>query len=324
MGEGDEKKVGVLAIYYVIWCLFGVLANVYSKVFLSDGGDAVTLTMLEYLLGFSVVAIYLCYIQRKSVLSILTECRRDNEEAAGWMFFAVVTNGFGHLLINTSMAVVNVSLTHTIRAAEPLCVLLWDFLLLHRHPNVHALLSLCPIVLGVYLVCRADISFTLSGFSLAMFSNFLFSLRNVCFKSLPKRPDPLIFYGFLCLFGFLLMSLYIVYEFLLNTFSPSSATSSSNLFRLPSPLQLFIAVSSHFIYNTASFGILSSLSTVTHAIGNAMRRVTIVVASIFFFHTEVTMDTFVGIVVSTIGCVGYSLFSIRQSSESTKAEMIKV
>jgi solute carrier family 35 protein E1 len=326
--DTSRSHTALLGGYYLIWCVFGVMANVYAKVFLSDGGDAVALTLWEFTAASAVVAIMsaVTHNTTKSFPALLRDSMRDDGEGGRyWMVMAVVTNGLGHLLINSSMAAVNVSLTHTIRAAEPLCVLLWDWLLLHHPPQLLPSLSLLPIFLGVYLVCRADLSFTLPGFSLAMLSNFLFSLRNVSFKAIPKRPThPLLFYGILCFFGSWLMVLFFLFEWAVSGVWPSSFTPPPSLLLLPSPLSSSIAIVSHFVYNTASFGILSSLSTVTHAVGNAMRRVTIVVAAIFFFHSTLSLDVFFGIVISTLGCIWYSLSSMQKTPEIVRSETIKV
>eukprot|EP00958_Prasinococcus_capsulatus_P017872 scaffold2045_cov404-Prasinococcus_capsulatus_cf.AAC.65 len=72
-------------------------------------------------------------------------------------------HAFTNTLMLTSLAKVAVSLTHTIRAMEPLFVTAASALIFKTNPSPQLLASLIPIVAGVAIASATDVSFSMVG-----------------------------------------------------------------------------------------------------------------------------------------------------------------
>lgn len=93
--------------------------------------------------------------------------------------FALVTvHSIGFFCTNLSLATLNVSFMHTIKASEALFTAFFSFTLLHSKFTTRLLLSLVPIVLGVTIASATEFAFDWFGFGAAVLSNVCFALRS--------------------------------------------------------------------------------------------------------------------------------------------------
>ena len=102
-------------------------------------------------------------------------------------------HAFTNTLMLTSLSKIAVSLTHTIRATEPLFVTLAAMFVLGTRPRASLIWSLVPIVVGVSVASATDVSFSWIGFLAAMGSNVASTMRNVYSKQARaiSHPQPL-------------------------------------------------------------------------------------------------------------------------------------
>merc|ERR1719310_902984 len=65
----------------------------------------------------------------------------------------------------------------------------------------------------------------------------------------------------------------------------------------------------YYLYNETAFMALGRVLPVTHAIGNTLKRVVIIVSAVIFFHTEVSLTGWVGCSIAILGTFLYSYLS---------------
>lgn len=72
-------------------------------------------------------------------------------------------------------------------------------------------------------------------------------------------------------------------------------------------------------YQQLSYMILSKVSPVTHSVGNSLKRVAVIVASIIVFHNKVTQQSAIGTAVALLGVLLYSQAKRIPAKGSSKA-----
>ncbi|KAG5187847.1 hypothetical protein JKP88DRAFT_30453 [Tribonema minus] len=63
----------------------------------------------------------------------------------------------------------------------------------------------------------------------------------------------------------------------------------------------------YYLYNEVAFLALESVHPVTHAVGNTIKRVVIIVSSVLFFRTPMSRQSVAGSAIAILGTLGYSL-----------------
>lgn len=203
------------------------------------------------------------------------------------------------LFTNLAVAKVNLSLVHTIKAAEPFYAACLSFLLLGIVPSAGALGSLALIVSGVMLASISEVSFNYVGFLAAMGSNLGFCLKNVLSKKLQGAAsvDELNLISLLTL-GSFVMGL----PFAMWREGPTPPFGDAVLLvRGVSAGVLF------HLYQIASVLILYRASPVTHSVVNIIKRPVLILVSIACFGTPVGWRNGFGLACALMGCYAYSI-----------------
>jgi solute carrier family 35 protein E1 len=174
-------------------------------------------------------------------------------------------------------------------------------------------LTLIPIVVGVALASMKELSFSWFGFSAAMASNFLYQLRMVLSKSVFNEKDIKMSaadtFRVITIISFLqMLPLALIFErndlfFYLKEFQTNLSHRNFVMFNL------LVSGFSFYIYNEVSFWILDLVHPVTHAVGNTIKRVVLVIASIFIFKIPVNG---IGLLGSAIAILGSLLYAVSQ------------
>ncbi|XP_024029529.1 phosphoenolpyruvate/phosphate translocator 2, chloroplastic isoform X2 [Morus notabilis] len=217
----------------------------------------------------------------------------------------------GNLLTNVSLGKVAVSFTHTIKAMEPFFTVVLSALLLAERPTLWVVSSLVPIVGGVALTSFTEASFNWIGFCSAMASNLTNQSRNVFSKKVmvnhEETLDNINLFSVITIISFILL---VPSAILLEgvRFSPSYLQSAANqglnireLF-----VRSLLAGFCFHAYQQVSYMILQMVSPVTHAVGNCVKRVVVIVSSVIFFQTPVSPINSLGTVLALAGVFLYS------------------
>lgn len=300
-----------LVVLLAVWYFFGAAANVYCKQFLQARGDALSLTLAQYLVGAAAASAVL--LARGGGDAALWAWPSKRQTALLGLLSAA--NGMGHLATNGSMAAVAVSFAHTVKAAEPLFSVALAALLLNQALSRPLIVALLLITIGTALASATELSYSHAGMAAAMASNVLFSSRNAIAKllQLPGTPcpwakDSVALFLLLSTAGIaLLLPLWIIRMALDGGGGGPIAP-------------LLLAAACHCAYNLTSFLLLARVSPVTHAVANAMRRLFIIAVALLWFANPVTAANVTG---TAIACAGVLLYAqathwLRQRQQQAK------
>ncbi|KAL7135824.1 hypothetical protein ABFS83_11G123800 [Erythranthe nasuta] len=226
------------------------------------------------------------------------------------IFLLAIGHTAGNLLTNISLGKVAVSFTHTIKAMEPFFTVLLSLLFFAERPTLWVVSSLVPIVAGVALASFFEVSFNWIGFGSAMASNMTNQTRNVFSKKImvkKERLDNINLFSIITVISFLLLApTAVILEGV--KFSPSylqSAASQGLDVKELCVRALFSGFCFH-TYQQVSYMILQMVSPVTHAVGNSVKRVVVIVSSVIFFKTPVSPINSLGTALALAGVFLYS------------------
>ncbi|KAJ0905738.1 putative triose phosphate/phosphoenolpyruvate translocator, sugar phosphate transporter [Helianthus annuus] len=292
-----------LAAMFGVWYLLNIYFNIFNKQVLKVFPYPTTLTTFQFGCGTLMVLIMWTLklhprpkFHKSQIVPVLT---------------LAVAHTMGNLLTNISLGKVAVSFTHTIKAMEPFFTVLFSVLLLSERPSMWVVSSLVPIVGGVALASFTEASFNWIGFASAMASNVTNQSRNVLSKIFMIRKEEaldninlfsvmtIISFFFLIPFAFLLEGFKLTPEHL--QFAASQGLTVREL------LARFVLTGICFhSYQQVSYMILSMVSPVTHAVGNCVKRVVVIVSSVIFFQTPVSPVNSLGTGLALAGVFLYS------------------
>jgi solute carrier family 35 protein E1 len=168
-------------------------------------------------------------------------------------------------------------------------------------------------VFGVALASCTELTFTWFGFITAMVSNFFYQLRIVVSKPLivthsdgSKLSGGNLFRLLTIIAAVFLTPIALCLEG--NSILPAwSAAASSRGAANAIMIDIIISGFSFYMYNEVSFWILDLVQPVTHAVGNTIKRVVLIVAAVLVFRAPVTMEGAIGSAIAIGGSLLYAL-----------------
>lgn len=233
---------------------------------------------------------------------------------------AVNKVGFYHMsgqeLSMMSLNAGAVSFTHIVKALEPFFSAVVSAVVFGKwmHPNVY--ITLIPVVGGVAYACLKERAFSWLAFWTAMGSNLAFALRAVVSKSaldasggeLGSNLTSVNLFGIVTCYAFIQsIPLFLLGEGTSFIDLWKNALSSSTSVELVRGLVLSGLF--HYLNNEVMYLALSNVHPVTLAVGNTMKRVFIVVASVLVFRNPISVQAAIG---SAIGIGGVLLYSLTK------------
>ena len=186
--------------------------------------------------------------------------------------------------------------------------------------------TLIPVVGGVGYACLKELSFSWLAFFMALSSNLFFALRAVLSKSALQSGKaagtnltaPNMF-GLVTITAFMISIPVALFQegsgfFGLWSAALEQVESKKHLIRAILFSGLF-----HYLNNEVMYMALGSVHPVTLAVGNTMKRVFILVASVLVFRNPVTVQAGIGSAVGISGVLLYSLTKNHYESLESKA-----
>lgn len=227
----------------------------------------------------------------------------------------------GHVMSCLSFSSVAISFTHVVKSAEPVFGAICASLFFGETYPWFVYLSLVPVVFGVALSSATELTFTWMGFSTAMTSNLAFAMRNVFSKLTMadyKNDESLSsvnIYGLISIMSFLMELPFAVF------FDHGIPPMVSNV-----PGMTFIVLFRYFmsscllyhLYNEVSYRALGNISPVTFSVGNTIKRVILIFASILFFKARIMPLNAVGSIIAVAGTFIYSLAKNKAADDKAK------
>ncbi|CAD7700900.1 unnamed protein product [Ostreobium quekettii] len=228
----------------------------------------------------------------------------------------------GHVSACVSFSKMAVSFAHIVKSAEPIFSVALSGPLLGEVYPFYIWLSLVPIAFGCSLAAMKEISFSWLGFNNAMVSNLGMVLRGIYSKKTLvdfKSIDGINLFGLISVVSLLYC---LPAAALVEGAQWSSAWNTVTSNMGPSQLYLLLGTSGLFyhLYNQASYMVLGlGITPVTFSVGNAMKRVAVVVSSVLFFRNPVSLFNWIGSSVAILGTYLYSIAKGKAAADGKRA-----
>ncbi|XP_006338579.1 phosphoenolpyruvate/phosphate translocator 2, chloroplastic-like [Solanum tuberosum] len=293
-----------LGAMFGIWYLLNICYNIYNKQVLKVFPFPATVTASQF--GCGTLLILFMWGFR---LHPIPKISKSQFKA---IFTLAAIHTLGNVLTNISLGRVAVSFTHTIKAMEPFFTVLLSTLFLAERPSPWIVSSLVPIIGGVALASMTEASFNWIGFGSAMASNLTNQSRNVFSKKFMDKEeealDNINLFSMITIISFiLLVPVAILMEGVKLTPSYLQYTAASHGLHVRELcVRLLLAGFCLHSYQQVSYMILQMVSPVTHAVGNCVKRVVVIVSSVIFFQTPVSPINSLGTALALAGVFLYS------------------
>jgi len=298
------------AVYFFLWYFFNIVFNVYNKS---------TLNVFPYpwlisTLQLAATSVWMLVVWATKVQPVPQVSKLFLIAVAPVAFFHTV----GHVSACVSFSKMAVSFTHVVKAAEPVFSVILSGPLLGQTFSPAVWASLIPIVLGCSMAAMKEVSFNITGFQGAMISNIAMVLRNITSKkSLNdfKNIDGINLYGILGIIGLV----YLAPAALLIEGAQWSAGYAAAVAKVGEQKlwqMLFLSGIFYHLYNQVSYQALANITPVTFSVGNSLKRVAVIVASVIYFKNPVSPLNAAGSALALIGAYLYTKATEKPKSGS--------
>ena len=307
----EEAKGGIMetlsvGIYFGLWYLFNIAYNIYNKQALNILDYPWTIATIQMAAGiFYFVPLWLLGIRKAPKLNA--------KELRTLLPIALCHTGV-HVGAVVALGAGAVSFAHIVKASEPVVTCGLNALLLGEILPTSVYLTLLPIIGGVAIASLKELSFTVLALAAAMLSNVSSAARGVLSKKtmsgkkMGENLDAQNLYAVLTAMSTLIlipMMLALEGTGFIGAFKKLAATSEWTSKSLGTLLALGGA--SYYAYNEVAFLALGKVNPVTHAVGNTIKRVVIIVASVIAFKTPMSTGSIIGSSIAIAGTLMYSL-----------------
>jgi len=302
----DLRETLQVGTYFALWYLFNIGYNIYNKQALNVLAYPWTIATLQMATGIAYfLPLWLLKIRKAPKLSLndiktlipIAFCH------TGVHIGAVIALGAGA-----------VSFAHIVKASEPVVTCGLNALLMKEVLPLPVYLTLLPIIGGVAIASMKELSFTVLALASAMLSNVSSAARGVLSKKTMKGKqigenlDAQNLYATLTA-----LSTIILIPFMLAIEGTSFFTAFKSVVATGDytnkALSMLLAFGgiSYYAYNEVAFLALGKVNPVTHAVGNTIKRVVIIIASVVAFKTPMSTGSIIGSSIAIFGTLLYSL-----------------
>lgn len=203
------------------------------------------------------------------------------------------------------------SFTHIVKAAEPAISAGMSALILNSFLPLPVYLSLLPVMGGVALASMTELSFTWLSFGAAMVSNVASAGRGIVGKMSMGKPqgqnmDAANLYAVMTILASIMclpLSLALEGSKIVPTIQKIIAAGNLKTIGIETLLSAMF----YYLYNEVAFLALDNVAPVTHALGNTIKRVVIIITSVLVFGNKMTTQGAVGSAIAIFGVLLYSL-----------------
>lgn len=295
-----------IGFLFFLWYLFNIIFNILNKKVLNAWSKPWILSTVQLAIG-SVMVLARWLLMPSSRPNVSPKLLKA-------LFLPTLSHLVGHVSTCISFSYVAVSFSHIVKACEPAFGAAGSAVVLGEVYSPRVYLSLVPIIFGVALSAVTQIQFSWAGFLFAMLSNVAFASRNIFSKLTMgdfKKDKTLTaenIYGIMSIFALLIELPF--------------ALAMEGLPPLPNRhIGFLLGYSGIFytLYNTVSFMALGKTGVVTHAVGNILKRASVIIVSILVFRNPVKLLNGVGMAIALIGTCLYS-FSKQHFLAKQKAK----
>lgn len=300
-GFSHKLKIGGL---FGLWYILNIGYNIYNKKVLN------LVPELTYSIGFLQLFLGLFYVIPIWMLGIRKTPVLNSEELKNLIPVAVL-HTLTHLGAVVSLGAGAVSFTHIVKAAEPAVSAALSAVVLKSFLPLPVYLSLLPVMGGVALASLTELSFNWLSFGGAMVSNVASAARGIVGKISMGKPvgqnmNAVNLYAVMTILASI-MTLPVAVILEGNKVVPTlkALIAAGNGKALL--VQTLLSAVFYYLYNEVAFLALDNVAPVTHALGNTIKRVVIILTSVIVFGTKMTTQGVLGSSIAILGVLLYSL-----------------
>uniref|UniRef100_A0A6U4KWF3 Sugar phosphate transporter domain-containing protein n=1 Tax=Phaeomonas parva TaxID=124430 RepID=A0A6U4KWF3_9STRA len=306
--EADKKAklINMLKVggYFALWYILNIGYNIYNKKVLNAFPLPWTMALMQLAAGLLVfVPLWATGLRKAPKLSI------PNVKT---LLPLASMHTAAHATAVLSLGAGAVSFTHIVKAAEPAFSALFAALFLGQVFAAPVYAALVPVIGGVAVASMKELSFSWMSFGNAMGSNTFSALRGIFAKKNMGNPvgenmNAANLYAVLTCMGIgLLFPIALLTEGSKWAASWAAGVAAYGGKALLAKHMLFSGLF-YYLYNEVAFLALSKVNPVTHAVGNTIKRVVVILASVVVFGTQMTPTAVAGSTVAIAGTLGYAL-----------------
>lgn len=292
--------------YFALWYLFNIGYNIYNKQALNVLAYPWTVATLQMATG-------LAYFLPLWALKIRKAPKLSFDEVKTLIPIAFCHTGV-HVGAVIALGAGAVSFAHIVKASEPVVTCALNALLLKEVLPLPVYLTLLPIIGGVAIASMKELSFTVLALASAMLSNVSSAARGVLSKKtmsgkkIGENLDAQNLYAVLTLIStFILIPLMLAIEGTSFFTAFKGLVAAGEYTNKSLAMLLGLGGASYYAYNEVAFLALGKVNPVTHAVGNTIKRVVIIVASVIAFKTPMSTGSIIGSSIAIFGTLLYSL-----------------
>jgi solute carrier family 35 protein E1 len=292
--------------YFALWYLFNIAYNIYNKQALNALDYPWTIATIQMATGiFYFAPMWLLGLRKAPKLSLA--------EIKTLIPIALCHTGV-HVGAVIALGAGAVSFAHIVKASEPVVTCGLNYLFLGEVLPTPVYFTLLPIIGGVAIASMKELSFTMLALASAMLSNVSSSARGVLSKKtmsgkkIGENLDAQNLYAVLTAMStVILIPLMLSIEGLGMFTAFNKAVAAGEFTKKSLATLLALGGASYYAYNEVAFLALGKVNPVTHAVGNTIKRVVIIVASVVAFKTPMSTGSIIGSSVAIAGTLLYSL-----------------
>jgi len=292
--------------YFALWYLFNIGYNIYNK-------QALNVLQFPWTIAALQMATGLAYFVPLWVLGIRKAPKLSGSDLKTLFPIALCHTGV-HVGAVIALGAGAVSFAHIVKASEPVVTCLLNAVFMGQVLPLPVYLTLLPIIGGVAIASMKELSFTMLALASAMLSNVSSSARGVLSKKtmsgkkIGENLDAQNLYAVLTAMSTLiLLPLSFAVEGT-GFFTAFKAAVAAGTFTNKSLATLLaLGGATYYAYNEVAFLALGKVNPVTHAVGNTIKRVVIIVASVIAFKTPMSTGSIIGSSIAILGTLLYSL-----------------
>lgn len=307
-GAAVPNKPGKLQIgvYFALWYLFNIGYNIYNK-------QALNMLYLPWTMATIQLAVGIPYAFALWAFKFRKAPKLTKENVMNLCPSALCHLGT-HVGAVLSLGAGAVSFTHIVKASEPVVSAFLSAVFLKQFLPIPVYLSLLPVIGGVGLASLKELSFTWLAFGTAMLSNVASASRAILSKTvLSGKPmgenlSAPNLYAVLTIIAFMFL---LPLSLLIESPGHVKAVWDAAILAGNTPMQLagqsLLSGAFYYLYNEVAFLALDNVAPVTHAVGNTIKRVVIILASVIVFRNPLSPLGAAGSAIAIFGTLLYSL-----------------
>lgn len=299
-------ETATIGMYFALWYLFNIGYNIYNK-------QALNVLHFPWTVATIQMATGIAYFLPLWLLGIRKAPKLSGADLKTLFPIALCHTGV-HVGAVIALGAGAVSFAHIVKASEPVVTCIMNFLLLGQVLPLPVYATLLPIIGGVAIASMKELSFTVLALASAMLSNVSSAARGVLSKKtmsgkkIGENLDAQNLYAVLTAMSTcILVPLMLAVEGtgFFGAFKGLVAAGEYTNKGLAALLGLGGAT--YYAYNEVAFLALGKVNPVTHAVGNTIKRVVIIIASVVAFKTPMSTGSIIGSSIAIFGTLLYSL-----------------